>query len=284
MRSLTTVAAETVVPLYVDVTDPCFFDHPLDHLPGMLLVSGLLDLVRAQAQRHEATAEDSRSRLRISMTFDRIAEPGQEVLLHCRPVCTDDGPAWQATAEQDGNAVASALIAFGGAARSAGHPDQDGSGCTPWGSADDRTVPAEAALVHRQSEQNILLGAPRRSELASVLVPPAGHRLSGDADGPRTPEALIESARQLTTLLGHTAHGRELDAQMLWLALDADLPTDLPTTLPLALRWDFTPSRGSRAGYFMVLIEPESGREHGRIEILVHTISKDRYRARRAKV
>ena len=37
-----------LVPVVVDEGDRCFFDHPLDHVPGMLLVAGVLDLLRAR--------------------------------------------------------------------------------------------------------------------------------------------------------------------------------------------------------------------------------------------
>lgn len=266
-----------VVPLHVDETDRCFFDHPLDHIPGMLLVSALLDLVRAEARQQARTA--GLDRLRISLSFDRICEPAQPVLLHCTPTRTDDGPAWRLRAEQDGSPVCQATFRLG---RTAPAGDEEAGDPFDGLAEEDRRRPADAALVHRHLPENVLLGEPRRSELAPVLVPPPGHRLHGGAEGLHTPDALIESGRQLATLLGHTAHDRADDAQMLWLTLEADLPTGLPESVPLALRWDATPARGARAAYPMVLLDPVTGTRHGRVEITVHTLSRTRYQERRA--
>jgi hypothetical protein len=83
-------------------------------------------------------------------------------------------------------------------------------------------------------------------------------------------------------MLGHTAHGRDADAQMLWASLNADLPTGLPAAVPLELRWDFAPARGSRAVYGLDVVDAESGEWHGRCEIVVYTLSRADYLKRRA--
>ncbi|MFG2296179.1 AfsA-related hotdog domain-containing protein [Streptomyces sp. NPDC048603] len=268
-----------MVPLYVDRTDPCFFDHPLDHIPGMLLVTALLDVVRAESRHHAGAGLD---RLRVSLAFDRICELGEPVLLHCDPAPAEDGPSWRLRAEQDGHTVCRAAAGLAPGRSRAPHPTAPGTpGHGPAAPA-DHARPAEAALVHRHHPENVLLGPSLRTEQAAVLVPPAGHRLHGGPEGFHTPAALIESARQMATLLGHSAHGRDPDAQMLWVTLEADVPTDLPTSVPLALRWEFAPARGARAPYPMALLDAGSGERLGRIEITVHTMSRARYLERRA--
>ncbi|MET9402350.1 AfsA-related hotdog domain-containing protein [Kitasatospora sp. NPDC002965] len=266
-------ASGSPVPLHVDEDDPCFFDHPLDHVPGMLLVAALLDLIRARMREQ---ADAGFGRLRISLSFDRICERDRPVLLHCDPVPADDGPAWRLLADQDGETVCQAVAGLGRTAAPTGRRTATGT------AGPDGDLPADAALVHRRLPENILLGTAVRTERAAVLVPSDGHRLQGDAEGLHTPDALIESARQMATMLGHTAHGRDPDAQMLWLSLEADVPTGLPTSVPLALHWEFTPARGARAAYPMVLVDAESGEPHGRIEIVVHSLDRARYERRRA--
>ncbi|MFF8271516.1 AfsA-related hotdog domain-containing protein [Streptomyces sp. NPDC016562] len=268
----------TTVRLDVDETDRCFYDHPLDHIPGMLLVTALLDLVRAQVRDQ---ADAGLNRLRISLSFDRICEPGEPVMLHCEPAPAEEGPAWQLRAEQEGSTVCQAVV---GLARTpAAQPVGQAQDRLQGQSQDrDRTRPADAALVHRHLPENILLGAPLRTEESAVLVPPAGHRLHGGPDGLHTPDALIESARQMSTLLAHTAHGREPDIQLLWLSLEADVPTDLPVSVPLSLRWEFTPARGARAPYPMALLDARSGERLGGIAITHHSMSRARYQERRA--
>ncbi|MFF1873754.1 AfsA-related hotdog domain-containing protein [Streptomyces sp. CB03911] len=263
------------VPVVVDTGDRCFFDHPLDHVPGIVLVAGVLDVVRA---REPGRVEAPGGRLRMSLTFDRMCELGQPVWLRGEPVAAGDGPRWQFTALQDGAAVCRATVGIGapaGPAVSAGSAPAVASGAAR--GAED---PADPALVHRHRPENVLVSGSVRTERASVLVPQPGHRLAGA--GVHTPGALIESARQLATMLGHTAHGRDADAQMLWLSLEADLPTGLPVTVPLELWWEFTPARGARAVYRFAVVDAASGERYGRCEIGVHTLSRAGYLKRRA--
>ncbi|MFF2659167.1 AfsA-related hotdog domain-containing protein [Kitasatospora sp. NPDC058032] len=258
----------------VDERDRCFFDHPLDHVPGMVLVAAILDEVRALAPRRAGAAD---GRMRLSLTFDRMCELGRPVWLHSEPAAADDGPAWRLLAVQDGATVCRASVALegGGPVVPAGAVRALLAGPGREGGA-----PADQTLVHRRRPENVLVGGPARVERAAVLVPPPGHRLAGA--GAHTPAALIESARQLATLLGHTAHGRDADAQMLWLSLEGDLPTGLPATVPLELWWEFVPARGLRSVFRFVVVDVESGERHGRLEIGVQTLSRAGYLKRRA--
>ncbi|MEV0192887.1 AfsA-related hotdog domain-containing protein [Kitasatospora purpeofusca] len=259
-----------VAPVVVDEKDVCFFDHPLDHVPGMVLVAGVLD---ALGDRAPEWVDKVGGRLRLSMSFDRMCELDSPVWLSGGPIAADDGPAWELVALQDGEAVSRASIRFGGtpAPLRAGR-----EGAVPTGPA----VPADPALVHRHRPENVLLGGAVRVERAAVLVPPPGHRLAGA--GVHTLGALVESARQMATMLGHTAHGRDLDAQMLWLSLEADLPTGLPVEVPLELWWEFAPARGARAVFPFAVVDAESGEGYGRLQIGVHTLSRAGYLKRRS--
>ncbi len=273
-----------LVPVVVDEGDRCFFDHPLDHVPGMLLVAGVLDLLRA---REPGWTEAAGGRLRLSMTFDRMCELGRPVWLRGEPVAACDGPAWRLTAVQDGAAVCRATVGTAtptGPAVPPGRAAQtvvSGSAqSVVSGAARGAGAPADPALVHRLQPENVLVGGLVRTERAAVLVPPPEHRLAGT--GVHTPGALIESSRQLATMLGHTAHGRDADAQMLWLSLNADLPTGLPVAVPLELRWEFAPARGARSLFGFTVADSASGERHGWCEIGVHTLSRTGYLKRRA--
>ncbi|MFF7453407.1 AfsA-related hotdog domain-containing protein [Kitasatospora sp. NPDC008115] len=258
----------------MDERDRCFFDHPLDHVPGMVLVAAVLDLLRARAPRQAADG-----RLWLSLTFDRMCELGPPVWLHSEPAASDDGPAWRLLAVQDGVTVCRASAGLGGGAGPT-VPPAAARVVPPAAARERQAAPADPALVHRHLPENVMVGEAVRTERAAVLVPPPGHRLAGA--GTHTPAALIESARQLATMLGHTAHGRAADAQMLWLSLEADLPTGLPAAVPLELWWEFTPPRGARAVYRFAVVEAASGERFGRIEIGVHTLSRAGYLKRRA--
>ena len=51
----------------VDLSDPVFFDHPLDHVPGMLLTAAILELAE-----HDSILESDNVTFRL--TFTRICE------------------------------------------------------------------------------------------------------------------------------------------------------------------------------------------------------------------
>ncbi|MER5349385.1 AfsA-related hotdog domain-containing protein [Kitasatospora sp. NPDC002551] len=257
--------------MVVDEGDRCFFDHPLDHVPGMVLVAAVLDLVRDRAGAADG-------RLRLSLTFDRMCELGPQVWLHGEPAEGDDGPVWQLLAVQDGETVCRASVGLSDAGGPVVPPAAARAVLS--GGGREHATPADPALVHRHLPENVLVGGPSRVERAAVLAPPPGHRLAGA--GVHAPVALIESARQFATMLGHTAHGRDADAQMLWLSLEADLPTGLPAAVPLELWWEFAPPRGARAVYRMTVVDAESGERHGRLDIGVHTVSRAGYLKRRA--
>ncbi|WP_405620683.1 ScbA/BarX family gamma-butyrolactone biosynthesis protein [Streptomyces sp. NBC_00076] len=70
--------------LRVDTAHPVFFDHPLDHVPGMLLLEAARQAVRAHTS-------GARSPVSFRITFDRYAEL--------------DEPAWIETADGAGGVV-----------------------------------------------------------------------------------------------------------------------------------------------------------------------------------
>lgn len=57
--------------LQVDLDDPYHFDHPLDHVPGMALLGGLLDLVRRSGAANVELAGD---RTVLSIAFPAFRE------------------------------------------------------------------------------------------------------------------------------------------------------------------------------------------------------------------
>ncbi|MFI7601240.1 AfsA-related hotdog domain-containing protein [Actinoplanes sp. NPDC049681] len=209
--------------LRVDRTDPFFFDHPLDHVPGMLLLCGALDLARAGA------AGSAAHRLRTALTFRRICELAPDPALEL----VDRDGRYDVHVRQGAAVAADGWFAF----------DSTGTVAVP-PAAPARPLPAEALLVHRVRTENVMIGDPHRTDdgfRAPVLVPSAEHALAGRGPDTHSVECLIEAARQFITLLVHRIGRWPLGAQIIWLGVVADLPTDLPRTAGLALRWRTAP-------------------------------------------
>jgi hypothetical protein len=231
-----------LVDLRVDQSDPFFFDHPLDHVPGMLMVCGMGELARACVD----TA--SEGRVQGAMTFRSICE------LDPAPVLLLD--ASNTERRKVRGMQNSAVVAEGWFEFSAGDdaPERE---CRVDAS---RWAPAEASLVHRARNENIMIGDPWQADghvTAAVLPPPAGHALDAGAPDTHPVEGLVEAGRQFSTWLPHRFGGWPLDAHMLWIGVTADLPAGLPRSLPVALRWRVAPIARNKAKFHLDLVSAD---------------------------
>ncbi|WP_328958732.1 AfsA-related hotdog domain-containing protein [Kitasatospora purpeofusca] len=224
--------------LRVDQTDPFFFDHPLDHVPGMLLLCGMADLVVA------VTDIPAAGRVRAAMTFHSMAELGPELELCVVPL--EDGRRTLRTV-QGSAPVADGWVEVSSADGPAWPNRLEGSAHPP----------AQASLVHRVRPENVMIGDPSVADgrvAAAVVFPSEDHALSGRRPGVHRTEAVVEAGRQLSTWLTHRTGGWSLDTQILLRGVTVDLPVGMPCSLPLALRWQTVPISASRTEYRFDLI------------------------------
>jgi len=259
-------AGEWLTDLRVDQTDPFFFDHPLDHVPGMLLVCAMAD----QARDHGAVPEHGR--VKGSVNFRTMSGFGPGLLLRGEPA--ENGRRNLRITQQ------STLLADGWFEMSpeAGWPLIAGA---------PRPEPAEAVLVHRSRSENIMLGEPTVTEeqvTAAVLVPPDGHALCGRRAGRRSVRAVVEAGRQLSVWLTHRLGGWPLGTQILWLRLTADLPLGLPSSIPVTLRWQAAGIPDSRARLRFDVIAGDGaaeggGRKVGSLVYMSMGLQRDEYQS-----
>ncbi len=242
------------VTLLVDQNHPFYFDHALDHVPGMLLVNGLLDLVRASG------------RATMAIDFAALCELDRPTTLSA----TRDGDGWRLTASQDGTPVAegtlttTATAAFFAAAQ-----------ITP--------EPVDEDLVHRARPENVVLGEPVHDaddEIRVPLLPPDGY-LAERGQGDYTLLGLVEAGRQLATLFAHIIDVHPLDTQLLWSRLEADLPCAVPGDAALMLRSRPAPVKGRKLRYEAELVGGD-GRVHGTVAICCQAVNPASYQRFRA--
>jgi hypothetical protein len=228
-------------PIRIPLADPFFFDHPLDHVPGLLSIFGLLDLFSAVTGSHIDSADE---RMLVELAFPAICELDRPVMLSVR--ADDRAPGrFLVRAEQD-----------------------DVTGCEGWfelvhgislADEQERNGLCQRELVHRGFEDNVLLGAvPDPGGLVVPMVSPsAGHYLEWFGRGYSVRSA-IEASRQFTTLLMHQAAGKPLDTQLIWLEFSADLPCVVGPAMATGLRWRPQQLNGSRVTLTFDLIGPSS--------------------------
>lgn len=239
--------------------DPYFYDHPLDHVPGMALVCALLDLAAPD------DGVDAPARVHIALEFPSFCEHGPPVSL------THDGAA--VTAEQDGRVVCA------GELRRTPLP-------APVPAAADRVVhlPADPALVHRRHIDNVLVTGMADvggTRVVALREPVEGHRLSVPAGAPPKLAALLDAARQFGTMVCHVEFERPADTAFVLLGLEADLTTGVPGGVHLA--WTPTdPPRGRSTMDFTAMTA--GGEPLGRMRFAYYLASPSAYRRLRGGV
>lgn len=262
--------------LDVDPTDPFYFDHPLDHVPGILLFIGLLD--RVQAARRQPAAglpgtnggAGDAGQLVAAFTFGRFCELDAPIGTCVEP---DEGArAWTAEAIQSGAAVCTGTVCYETPRREAG----------PFEPAPAPPAqPAPGPLVHRARPENVLVGVPDRSETTTrvaLLNPPEGQLLRRRSHWHRTAEEMVEGARQLGVLLWQHEYGRAADARLLLEDLQCRLPCTLPRDLRLELRWRRQPRRGNAARFSIELASSGTGERLGTVVFGTRVMSEAVYR------
>ncbi|MGK5546382.1 AfsA-related hotdog domain-containing protein [Streptomyces sp. URMC 127] len=97
---------ETVADIVADPHDPVFYDHPLDHLPGMLLMEAARQTALAAWSRARAVPAGALLATACRARFLAFAEQSAPVRCRARPAgSTGAGPV-AVTVEQRGEAVA----------------------------------------------------------------------------------------------------------------------------------------------------------------------------------
>ncbi|WP_460109550.1 AfsA-related hotdog domain-containing protein [Streptomyces sp. YKOK-J1] len=256
--------------LTVDQSNPFFYDHPLDHVPGMLLVCAMADAV---SDRVDVPAG---SRVKWVVNFRVMPELTPRLVLYAAPpengrhtLRVTQGPvvvsdSWfTLTADPEADRPAAASLPPAPAAE-----------------------PARAFLVHRTRPENVMLGEPLAEDgvfTAAVLLPEAGHTLASRRPDRRSVKSVVEAGRQFATWLSHRVGGWPDEVQMLWLRLTADLPADLPAGLPLALRWRQARMSDDKARLTFELIASDGpGTRIGSLVYVSKGLTPEAYRAFRA--
>ncbi|MFH9979343.1 AfsA-related hotdog domain-containing protein [Streptomyces sp. NPDC017179] len=233
-----------VARISTDDTHTFFFDHPLDHIPGMLLVDTALHRAEDAARAGRRAAGPLRVRA-LDLTFNGLCERGSDAFLHLgadRP----GGRAFTLDVRQDEASVCTGSLRLEPAPRRELFTEAPGR--AP-GHGRPRRAPAE--LVHKRSPDNVLIGPLRQT---------GEHSYTTDMIGPpadRWPDVhpatvLVEAIRQTATITSHTA----------W-----DIPTDwqyvlmsIRLTLSGTATWPAAPELVCR-------VSPLKGRARGGIDI-----------------
>jgi hypothetical protein len=219
------VTGSWTAPLIVDETDTAIFDHSVDHLPGMLMLHGIAELVeRASpdvgADRWTAGAFD--------MNFTHFVEKDRPA--HVRIMPAGAPHIWRAEVIQSGRVACSGTV--GGIALDGGRQPTANMAATA--TAPDAL--AEAALVHRSHPENIMV-SPLRAAAGGYTVDyfPSEVARTKRFEYAHGPLDIVEAARQFVTLLSHTVCGFDLRTRLILARLVVNMPRLFPRAAAVRL-------------------------------------------------
>jgi A-factor biosynthesis hotdog protein len=250
---LTSTVTRSTAELHVDQRHPFFFDHTLDHVSGMLLLTALLDLARS-SDGHGFDSAAGR-RIRLDVAFTRICELDSPVALFAYHE-TGLGTHVIRAVQGDHDVCEGGVELIDDTTPTVSGHDPSG----------DIVVPVAAEAVRRQNPGNVLLGEPTIVDgayRAPIIGPPAGHFLLRRGDDRYCVEELVECGRQLATIAGQGPQGKPTDTQLIWNGLTADLPVALSRRVPLELCWPITRQQGNNADFRFTLAVRGTGQVLG---------------------
>ncbi len=170
--------------LVVDTAHPFYFDHPLDHVPGLLLLEAAVQAAQARAAGPCFVS-------RIDAAFIKFALLSAPVRVTCRAAQSDSAQAFGVELFQDGRRrarVAVRLCACGGATFPHRHA-----------AAAETRRPCDGAMINKRNPQNRLITTPESTAggLTTMLLPPQPSCLMSDSRAAVHPLYLLEGFMQL---------------------------------------------------------------------------------------
>ncbi len=219
----------------VDLHDPVFFDHPLDHVPGMLLVVAGLELAERAAMLRPAFVS-------FGLSFTKFCELDTPVEVRA----TREIGGSPIEFVQSGRSIARGLLAR----REAALPTELG----PVPPCENGSIASE--LVHRADPENVAIG-PLTVDSGRVWVSIREQAAIGGIPSRASAVAsIIEAARQFVIAILHVWGQQPMEAKMIFVGLTADVPTTVPQgSLTRALSW-----------------QPTSPEQTRKVHIDVHTV------------
>jgi len=248
----------------VDPNDPDIFDHPLDHVPGMLLATASLELAE-----HASMLKPDYITYRL--TFTKFCELRAPVQLTARRAA---GGTSRIDVTQSGRTIAKGLLT-----RCATKSPMER---VPVPALRDGSISGE--LVHRIDCRNIAIG-PLTVEHGRVWtrVRDQGATIGGLPRRAGAVASILEAAREFAVAILHRWGEQPLGIKMILVGLTAEVPTAaLAAHVARALSWQVTPPEQTRK--LLIGVHAVGGRatKVGSILIVIKCVDAEEYAQLRA--
>lgn len=211
--------------LVVNEAHPYFFDHPLDHVPGILLIEGVLQLAElAMPPRSGRVAYVNT----LEIKFQRYVQKEGAIDLQLEQDKDKDLPVFRATVRQDGKLMCTCTL---GMAYHSVHEALPAARFTA-------TACRDKALLHKARQENVLVSD--MSDIAQglsveTLKPADEHFFQQGGPKHYSMVYFLEVARQCFMQIAHSHRRIPVGTPMNLLALSFTLDRPIPTNSPLLL-------------------------------------------------
>jgi hypothetical protein len=247
----------------VDRDDPVFFDHPLDHVPGMLLAAASLEVA-------EQLLLLERDAVIFRMTFTKFCEFDAPVEVMGTRVTEGAG---RIEIVQSGRRVANSSLA-----QRRVHPLSE---CATIPAL--RDGPLSGELVHRANPSNIAIGPLSLEEGRVWTRIRDRNAICGLPPRAGAVASVVEAARQFAIAILHRWGGHPLGTKMIFVGLTAEVPTATPPAdVEQALSWHVTPPEQMGKLRIDLYTVGDRASELGSILIAARCVNEDEYAQLRA--
>jgi hypothetical protein len=247
----------------VDLNDPELFDHPLDHVSGMLLAAASLELAE-----HASMLKSDNVAFRL--TFARFCELDAPVELTAG---REVGETSRIDITQSGRTVAHGLLTERATRLGTGRAAVPALGVgSISGELVHRTHPNNIAIAPLAVNDGRVWTRVRKQCAIGGLPPRAGAVAS-----------ILEAARQFAIAILHRWGEQPLGVKMIFVGLTAEVPTAIPPGhLALALSWQVAPPEQTRKLLIELHEVGERASKVGSILMVIRCVDADEYARLRA--
>jgi len=209
--------------LLVNEAHPYFFDHPLDHIPGILLLEGVLQLVELATPLLSGRAAYVKT---LNIKFQQYVQKEGVIDLHLEQ--GSDPLVFNAKVMQGGKLMCTCVLgmAYSSAFETSPAVDFTATPCR------------DKALLHKHREENVIVsdmsGAAQGLSVDTVKLPDEHFFRDGDPEH-CSMVYFLEVARQCYMQIAHSHLRIPLNIPMNLLALSFTLERPIPRNSPLSL-------------------------------------------------
>lgn len=256
--------------LIVDESHPYFFDHPLDHVSGILLIEAMSQLV----ERCVPSFRGKNAYIKhAKFTFNRFCEKHLPTLISLEKA--EANARWDmvnVAAKQSGCSVCVGRLAIAA------------NGMPKAGNAEIMRVNlADAKYLHKANAENVLISTPVMSSekefICRALPPTSKHLLAGGDEIVFSFLYWFEAARQFITYLSHDYYAVPFGSPMNLVSVEFSMSKPLTRGMTYQLKHRAADKKvlsfGSFA-HFEVLIE-KSDEVVGKVSLVAQVVDKKTY-------